>query len=180
MLPGFYFEHPFGYVSHDLYGKPHPLRSWDASRLPGGPSNALPILAHPGRQGTLAFRTPAGSVEDPVPPGTARHTVPAHYPVRAAIPGPTHPPGVHARARRPAFWAGVSCREGRCAVCLHCAAHRPGVLPGGTRGQVSWCPHRTPWHRPPHRPGVLPGGQVRGAAQVSRAAARCWAYFDKA
>ena len=43
-----------------------------------------------------ADRQRAGSVADPVPPGTAR--------------------------------------QGRCAVCLHCAA--------GTRGQVSWCPSR--------------------------------------
>ena len=73
------------------------------------------------REISPTFRTPAGSVEDPVPPGTARHTVP------------------------------VSCREGRCAVCLHFAAHRPDpapavlgrcVLPGGTRGQVSWCTSR--------------------------------------
>jgi hypothetical protein len=63
-------------------------------------------------------RTAAGSVEAPVPPGTARHTVP------------------------------LSCREGRSAVCLHCAAHRPGVLPGGTRGQVSWCSSRVAYTVP--------------------------------
>jgi hypothetical protein len=72
------------------------------------------------------------------------------HPVRAASPGPTgrdgrpaapfgfarevetapwhRPP--HRPGPVPAFWAGVSCREGRCAACLHCAA--------GTRGQVSW------------------------------------------
>ena len=38
---------------------------------------------------------------------------------------------------RPPHRPGVL-REGRCALCLHCAAHRPGVLPGGTCGQV--CP----------------------------------------
>jgi hypothetical protein len=41
----------------------------------------------------------------------------------------------------------------RPAACLHCAA--------GTRGQVSWCSHCTPWHRPPHRPGPVPPGTAR-------------------
>jgi len=48
---------------------------------------------------------------------TVMHTVPAQYPLA--------PPA----------------RAG--ALCLHCAAHRPGVLPGGTRGQVCPC-GRTP------------------------------------
>jgi hypothetical protein len=95
--------------------------SSEAAQASPDPASRLLVGTMP-----LTLHTPAGSVEDPVPPGTARHTVP------------------------------VSCREGRCAVCLHCAA--------GTRGQVSWCSHRTPWHRPP--------GQACGAAQVSRAPAR--------
>ena len=28
-------------------------------------------------------------------------------------------------------------------------------------GQVSWCSHGTPWHRPPHRPGPVPPGTAR-------------------
>src|SRR3990170_6334560 len=47
------------------------------------------------------------------------------HPVRAGTPRP-------AGARRP-----PGTPPGRCAVWLHCAAHRPGVLSGGTRGQVS-------------------------------------------
>ena len=88
-------------------------------KLPAAQATFDPFSRIPAGGAPCAFRTPAGSAEGPVPPGTARHTVP------------------------------VSCREGRCAVCLHCAAHRPGVLPGGTRGQVSW--------------------------RLSRAAASCWA-----
>jgi len=68
----------------------------------------------------------------------------------------------------PALWAGVSCREGRCAACLHCAAHRPGVLPGGTRGQVSWCPSRVAYEVPV-------GLREHPRSEAEGAAASCYA-----
>jgi hypothetical protein len=89
--------------------------------------------------------------------------------------GPTHPSGVHARARRPA-------------VCLHCAAHRPGVLtapavrrrcPGGTRGQVSWWSSRVAYEVPlglrehPRRRSPKGEAKRRGLQRVVRPQSSC-------
>jgi hypothetical protein len=58
---------------------------------------------------------------------------------------------------------------------------REAASPGPTgrdglrTGQVSWCSHRTPWHRPPHRPGVLPGGTRGQVCPAGRAGVRCGA-----
>ena len=60
-------------------------------------------------------RTPAGSVEDPVPPGTARHIVPTQHPLA---------PPARAGVR---FWAGVSSPHLRCGAGVGRAGVRCGA-----------------------------------------------------
>ena len=135
-------------TSPPLYGNPSGNTSSNsprASRVSRRPSTPFGPRA-PGPDGArrsadwagvLVFsRHPLAPPATPSRPGTPWHRPPHR-------PGPV-----------PALWAGVSCREGRCALCLHRAAHRPGVLPGGTRGQVC----------PAGRAGVRRGA---GAVQVS-------------
>jgi hypothetical protein len=82
----------------------------------------------------------------PVPPGTARHTVPAQYPLAPPATSSRCPSGgqvcVLGRCVLP---GGQVCGPGRC------------VLPGGTRGQV--CPA---WrHNLGRCPGVFPGSRTK-------------------
>ena len=87
----------------------------------------------------LTLRTPAGSVEDPAPPGTARHIVPVSFGragVRSACTVPHTVP--------------VSCREAHVGRC---------VLPGGQvcgAAQVSRAANEVPVGLR-ERPGALPG-----------------------
>jgi len=77
---------------------------------------------------------PPVAVEDP-----GDLTAPA---VRCRCPGPKAPVPSRGsgppRAAPPRLVRRASAKDPAPAVCLHCAAHRPGVLSGGTRGQVSW------------------------------------------
>jgi len=119
-------------------GKPHPLRSWDASRLPGGLSRrwsgaqptADPFSRILGGLAPLSICTPAGSVEDPAPcspppgmlPGEPRDLVREAVSLtarRILRMCERHPAGAGAGARRP-----------------------PGMPPG--RGHVSWCSSGSP------------------------------------
>jgi hypothetical protein len=128
------------------------------------PGRLLPIVAQAGGPGAPPY-APARRVSrrpsTPFAPfGDA--TRGREPPVRAASPGPTHPSGVHARARRPARRTLRACTRGR---------DGPLALPA-TPSRPS-----TPWHRPPGQVCVLgrcvlPGGQVCGLPALCRTPSR--------
>ena len=145
--------------------------SGPAQHQPGGsPPSQLPRVVHLKGGASRHLRRTAHR-PGPVPPGTAQR------PVAERRDRPPHRPDV--------------LREGRCALCLHCAAGTRGqVCPSGRCGEqhpdgvrprsVDKCPRALTAppgtaqrpvaerrDRPPHRPGPVPPGTPRHIVPVS-------------